>query len=87
MLKALNSKWPTVQLVLNKISNDTVYIGIPESEYLTQRMGSTGAETFLVNALYNLTEINVINFVTFDFVEAYHLMPGTFSRDDFKITP
>jgi hypothetical protein len=84
IVKALNATRPKVQMVLGKVSKDTVYISIPESMYLTSQMGSTGAEVFLANTIYNLTEVKGIRFVNLDFTEGDHLAPGTYSRKDFK---
>lgn len=81
----LNSKWPNIQLVFVKQNKDTVFVSIPNSEYLTQRMGSSGSETYLVNAIYNFTEIKGVKYLNLDFAEGDHLMPGTFSREGFKV--
>jgi hypothetical protein len=67
-----------------KNSNDTVFIKIPDAEFLTQRMGTTGASLYLASAIYNLTEIPGIHFVNLDFEEGDHAGPGTYSRDSFK---
>jgi hypothetical protein len=80
----INAAWENIKLVYQKISNDTLYVAIPESDYLTQRMGSTGASGYMAAATYSLTEIKGVKFVHYNFEEGDHLSPGTFSRDDFK---
>ena len=79
----INSLYPNVQLVWIKTSGDTVYLKIPEATYLTQQMGSTGPTMYFANAVYNLTEIPGIKYVTVDFEEGDHAPPGTFNRDSF----
>lgn len=80
----INGAWENIKLVYQKMSNDTLYLTIPESDYLTQRMGSTGAGGYMAAATYSLTEIKGVKFVHYDFEEGDHLSPGTFKRDDFK---
>jgi hypothetical protein len=84
VVQFLNNNWPHVQLAIVKTSGDTLFIKIPQSTYLTQQMGSTGASTYLAEAVYNLTEIPGIHYVNFDFEEGDHAQPGTFNRDSFK---
>ena len=79
----LNHKWTHVQLEYMKTSGDTLFITIPQPEYLTQRMGSSGSLAYLSEAVYNFTEIPGIHNVNFDFTEGDHAGPGTFNRDDF----
>lgn len=84
MVQALNKTYPEIQLQLQRISNDTAYLSIPESAYLTQQIGSTGAYNYLATAVYNLTELKGVKYVTFELKEGDHAGPGTYSREDFK---
>ncbi len=84
LINDLNAAWENIQLIFTKISSDTIYVSIPNSEYLTQRMGSTGPATFLAPATFTLTELKGIKYVNYDFEEGEHMSPGTFSREDFK---
>ena len=61
-----------------------MFISIPESEYLTQRIGSTGAENFMATTTFTLTEMRGIKYVSYDFTEGDHASPGVYSRKDFK---
>jgi len=79
----LNSEYPEIPLRFTKISNDTVFVKIPKSDYLTRQMGTSGSEAYLAEATYDLTELKDINFVDFKFKEGDHAQPGTFSRTDF----
>lgn len=86
MVQTLNDAWKdvNVKLEFKKISNDTLYVSIPQSEQLTERMGSSGAMEYLASTTYNLTEIKNIRFVNYAFKAGDHLSPGTYSRDDFN---
>jgi len=84
LIKEINIVWPDILLVFKKISNDTVYVAIPNSHYLTQSIGSSGAANYISSATFNLTELRGIKFVNFDFEEGDHVAPGTKSRNDFK---
>lgn len=80
----INAAWENVKLVFKKISHDTIYVGIPESDFLTQRMGSAGAASYVSSTTFILTELPGIRFVNYDFQEGDHLSPGTLGRNDFK---
>ena len=67
-----------------KTSHDTIYVSVPNSEYLTQRIGSTGAENFMAATTFTLTEIKGIKYVNYKFTEGDHASPGVYSRNDFK---
>ena len=84
LIDALNQSYPEIHMDMQKISHDTLYVNIPESERLTQQIGSTGAYNYLATAVYNLTELNNVKFVHFQFKDGDHASPGTYSRDDFK---
>ncbi len=80
----LNSKNQFVQIQYSKTSGDTLFVKIPEATYLTQQMGSSGPTVFFAEAVYNLTEIPGIRFVSFVFEEGDHASPGVFDRNTFK---
>ncbi len=84
LISAMNAAWENVQLELIKISNDTIYTAIPNSEFLTQRMGSSGAAEYMAVSTFNLTELKNIRFVNYSFEEGDHAAPGTFRREDFR---
>jgi hypothetical protein len=68
----LNSSDSTIKLVLVKNSGDTIYLKIPDAEHLTQQMDSTGSTLYMVQVIYNLTEIPGIRHVNLDFEEGDH---------------
>ncbi len=80
----INAVWEGIKLEFRRISNDTLYVAIPQSDYLTQQMGSSGSSEYMASATFNLTEISGIRYVNYDFREGDHLSPGTFSRANFK---
>jgi hypothetical protein len=84
MEKIINKTWPRVQIKFLGTSNDTAFISIPESEVLTQQMGSAGAESFMVSTVYSFTEINGIKYVSFDFDFGDHASPGVYNRNSWK---
>lgn len=67
-----------------KTSHDTIFIRIPDSDYLTQRLGSTGAMMRMAMFVYDFTELPGIRYVNFDFEEGDHAAPGTYSRESFN---
>ena len=73
-----------VKLDLIKLSADTIFVRIKDSEHLTQRMGTAGAKGFISVATFTLTELKGIRYVNFDFIEGDHAVPGTYSRAKFK---
>lgn len=83
LLEILNELYPEVPLRLMRESQDTIFINIPNSKFLTDQMGSSGAEGYLAELVYNLTELNGINFVHLQFKQGNHASPGTYSRTDF----
>ncbi len=78
--KIMNQNWEKVQIQFVRVSNDTVYIKIPDSQALTQQMGSAGAREFMVAATYSFTEIKKIRYVAYDFEVGDHMNPGVYSR-------
>ena len=83
IIQLLNEVYPEILLQLDKVSNDTMFVKISNSKYLTQQMGSSGPEVYLADVTYNLTEIAGINFVAVLFKKGDHAQPGIFSRTDF----
>ncbi|MBL0358050.1 MAG: hypothetical protein IPP72_14790 [Chitinophagaceae bacterium] len=83
MLGMLNSTYPEIQLAMVKTSGDTIFLKIDKSNYLTKQIGSTGAEAYLAEVTYNLTELSGINCVDIRFKQGDHAEPGTYARTDF----
>jgi hypothetical protein len=77
----INKTWPGVQIKFIGTSNDTARISIPDSEVLTQQMGSAGAESFMISTTFSFTELKGIHHVSFDFKEGDHAIPGVYNRN------
>ena len=66
-----------------KIHDDTAFVKIPDSEYLTQSMGTTGAYEYMIAATFTITELDRNELVNFDFEYGDHAEPGTYTRKQF----
>ncbi len=84
LVALINNNWDSIHLNFIKYSHDTVYVSIPNSETLTQRLGSTGAENYIATTTFSLTEMKGIKYVNYDFKMGDHASPGVYSRSDFK---
>lgn len=62
-----------------------ISVEVVNSRYLTQRMGTTGADAFMATATFTLTEHEKIDAVNFVFEEGDHAVPGVYSRSIFKM--
>ena len=83
LIRQINDQNADIKLEFVKISNDTIFVKIRNSVVLTQQMGSSGADMYMTEVSYNLTELENINYVHFNFKEGDHASPGTYSRSDF----
>ena len=83
VIEMLNEQNPQIQIELGKTSNDTAYVIIENSDFLTQQCGTAGADSYLASVIYNLTEFKNIERVNFDFELGDHAVPGTYSKKDF----
>ena len=84
IIQLINNNYDSIQVDYIKISRDTIYVHIPNSQMLTERVGSTGAEMFMASATYSLTELRGIRYVNFDFIEGTHAAPGVYDRNYFN---
>jgi len=74
---------PKLKFIEHK--GDVVTVEVINARYLTQRMGSTGAEAFMATATFTLTEHEAADAVNFIFKQGDHAAPGIYSRDLFQI--
>ena len=84
IIKGLNLKYGEIPLEKIKLSHDTLYTQIKNSDYLGEQIGSTGAAYYLAEAVMNLTSVSGVNYVNMDFAEGSHASPGIFTRKDFE---
>lgn len=83
MVDTMNLIYPDIVVKIAKISNDTVFLRIPKSKYLTTGMGSTGAEAYMAELVYNVTEVKGVGYVDINFKTGDRAEPGTYARVDF----
>jgi hypothetical protein len=76
-------KYEFPKITLQKIDLRTAHIEIANDQYLTQRMGSSGAQDYLAEVTFTLTEDPDIKAVNFIFEAGEHAMPGIYSRESF----
>ncbi|MBN2433523.1 MAG: hypothetical protein JXQ27_18795 [Acidobacteria bacterium] len=72
---------PKIRLLA--VKGDVIHVEVINGEYLTQRMGSSGANELLAIATFTLTEYDHARFVHFHFEEGDQAIPGLYSRADF----
>jgi hypothetical protein len=85
VILGLNCLYPKIQLTGKVFVKDTLLLNIDDSEFLTQRMGTSGAAQYLAGAIINLTSIKEAKFVRLNFEEGDHAGPGIWSRKDFAV--
>lgn len=84
IIKGINLLHPDVQLRKVNMSNDTLYTEIPNSTYLGESIGDSGAAAYFAEAVINLTGVEGVKFVRIDFKEGSHASPGVWTRDDYR---
>lgn len=80
----LVANYPEIVVRVDSTANGTVYLSIADATYLTQQMGSSGAQMYLMEATYAYTELPDIRAVNFRFEEGDHAVPGNYTRASFK---
>jgi len=84
IVNGLNQKYPEVQLQLLKQSNDTLYVSVPNNEFLGERMGNAGAVSWFSDAVLNLTGVSGITYVNMQMERRSHALPGVFTKENVK---
>lgn len=69
---------------LQGVAEGIAHVEILNAEYLTQRMGTSGAQNYLAATTYSLTEIPGVRGVDFIFPVGDHAAPGVYTRESFK---
>ncbi|HZJ79115.1 MAG TPA: hypothetical protein VFC69_00900 [Dysgonamonadaceae bacterium] len=62
---------------------DTLTIRILNDKFLTEQMGTLGADCYMAETIYTLTEVDSIRFVKFEMNDGSHATPGLYSREDY----
>jgi hypothetical protein len=84
LINGLNQIHPNIILDKIKISGDTLFTEIKDSEYLGERIGSYGAFAYIDDVVINLTSLKNINFVKIDFEDGSHISQGTWSKKQYS---
>ena len=84
IIELLNKKYSGIKMKYVRMQGDTIVTRIDDAMQLTQSIGTSGAESYLAEATFSLTEIPSIKAVKIEFEEGDHAMPGTFTRASFK---
>lgn len=84
IINLLNKKYPGIRMKYIRMQRDTIVTRIDDASQLTQSIGTSGAESYLAEATFSLTEIPTIKVVRIEFQEGDHAMPGSYTRASFK---
>ena len=84
VLSRMNAAYPEIEVLPVNQYHDTMAVKIPKSMYLTEQIGSSGAQAYLAELTFNLTEVPGIHFVTILFKAGDHASPDTYERKDFE---
>lgn len=80
---ALKNKYPEIDLRVGERKRDTLELHIDDATYLTQNIGSAGANNYLAEATYAFTSLDSVKVVNFIFEPGDHAMPGSYDRKYF----
>jgi len=83
LIEILNKRNQPTKIEYVNIRSDTIKIQIINDEYLTERMGTTGAHCFLGETIFTLTENESINFVRIEMNSGSHASSGVYNRNSF----
>jgi len=84
IVNGLNDKYPNVHIELLKQSSDTVYINIPNSDYLGEQMGDAGSSAWFADATINLTSAPGVNYVSYKMDLHSHAESNVIGKDSYK---
>ncbi len=79
-LNQLYEKNSFPKIVFKKIDGRKAYVLIEDSEHLTQRMGTSGASSYLKEVSYSICSVKNIDCVNIEFEEGDHAFPGDYCR-------
>lgn len=83
LLNGINKTYSEVKLKLDHTAADTLYVSIPDADWITNRAGNSFADQYFSFAALNLLEFKGIRHVSFLFKTGSHAQPGTWSSSDF----
>lgn len=84
IINGLNLKYPAVQIEFVKQSADTAFVAVPDAEYLGEQIGNAGSVEWFADAVFNLTSVPGVNYVSFQMALHSHASSGVISRANYK---
>jgi hypothetical protein len=84
VINGINQTWPEGKLVIESRKDDTLKVRSDEPDWLTEKIGNTGAEQYLCFAAMNLLEVKGVRVVCFILPQGSHAAPGCWSNEDFR---
>jgi len=79
-LNKLYEKNRSPKIVFKKIDGRKAYVIVENSEQLTQRMGTSGASSYLKEVSYSICSVKNIDCVNIEFAKGDHAFPGDYCR-------
>jgi hypothetical protein len=83
LLNGINKTYNEVKLNADHTSGDTLYVSIPEADWIANRSGTSFADQYFSFAALNLLELKGIKHVNFVLKAGSHAGPHTWSITDF----
>ena len=83
LIDLLNRRKPECKLELVSIDQDTIAVHIINDEFLSERMGTTGAYCYLGETVFTLTENKSLKYVRIEMDYGSHAGPGVYDRTSF----
>ena len=68
------------KVILKKVDGTKVYLTFDDSNKLTQRMGTSGASSYLQEVFFTVFSVEGIECVDLDFAEGDHAFPGEYCK-------
>ena len=84
IIDAINYKYPQIKLEWVKQEGNKAFVKIADARYLTSGSGTEGANAYMAEVTFSLTELQGIKEVDFSFIEGDHARPGVYTREDFN---
>lgn len=81
LISGLNTRNENIRLEKLKQGHDTLYLTIRDGYYLTEELGSSGAEQYIADVVLNLTAVEGIQYINLDFRAGDHAAPGVFGKE------
>ena len=83
LIDALEKKYPEIAVRVGDKRNDTLEVYIDDATYLTQNIGTAGANAYMAEATFAFTSLDSITTINFVFEAGDHASPGAYQRKDY----